>query len=105
MAKPAIQIDDNGIKRYLLDGTLEHVAWDELVEVFVMTTDAGPFVEDVFFVLEGKHGTGCVVPQGAPESSQLLERLQRLPGFDNEAIIQAMSCTENARFVCWRRDS
>jgi hypothetical protein len=44
-----------------------------------------------------------VVPQGAQESTQLLERLQRLPGFDNAALMRAMSSTEEATFVCWRR--
>jgi hypothetical protein len=33
----------------------------------------------------------------------VLQRLQRLPGFDNEAFIQAMSSIQDARFVCWRR--
>jgi hypothetical protein len=103
MAMPSIQIDDHGIRRQLADGKVEQVAWDDLQEVVVLTTADGPFAEDVFFVLAGRDGTGCVVPQGAPESGELLERLQRLPGFDNEAFIRAMSSTEDARFVCWRR--
>jgi hypothetical protein len=57
----------------------------------------------VFFVLAGRGGSGCIIPQSAPESTPLLERLQRLPGFDNEAFIRAMSSTEDATFVCWRR--
>src|SRR5262249_33350686 len=77
--------------------------WDALEEVSVLTTAEGPFAEDVFFVLAGGGGSGCVVPQGAPESGELLERLQRLPGFDNEAFIRAMSSAEDARFLCWRR--
>jgi hypothetical protein len=71
--------------------------------VVVLTTSDGPFAEDVFFMLAGQNGTGCIVPQGAPESTQLLERLQRLPGFDNGALIRAMSSTEDATFRCWRR--
>jgi hypothetical protein len=57
----------------------------------------------VFFILVGRKGSGCVVPQGAPESSPLLERLQRLPGFDIEVFMRAMASAEDARFVCWRR--
>jgi hypothetical protein len=71
--------------------------------IVVLATSDGPFAEDVFFVLSGQDGTGCVIPQGAPESTQLLERLQRLPGFDNEALIRAMSSTQDATFPCWRR--
>ena len=103
MSGPAIRIDDHGVHRELGNGTVEQVAWDDLEEVFVLTTGDGPFAEDVFFVLAGRDGSGCVVPQGAPESGERLERLQRLPGFDNEAFIRAMSSTDDARFVCWRR--
>jgi hypothetical protein len=98
-----IHIDDEGVRRELGNGKVEQVAWDDLLEVGVLTTSDGPFAEDVFFVLIGRDG-GCVVPHGAPESTALLARLQRLPGFDNEVLIRAMTSTEDARFVCWRRD-
>jgi hypothetical protein len=103
MSGPIIRIDDRGVRRELAGGKVEEVAWDALEEVSVLTTADGPFAEDVFFILAGRDGSGCVVPQGAPESGELLERLQRLPGFDNEAFIRAMSSAEDARFVCWRR--
>jgi hypothetical protein len=103
MSGPAIRIDDRGVDRELANGKVEEVAWDDLEEVSVLTTADGPFAEDVFFVLAGRDGTGCVVPQSAPESGQLLELLQRLSGFDNEAFIHAMGSTGEARFVCWRR--
>src|SRR5262249_42904855 len=88
----------------LSDGGVEQVAWNDLQGVAIMTTSEGPFAEDVYFVLAGRDGTGCVVPQGAPESTALLHRLQALPGFDNEAVIQAMSCAHDATFVCWRKE-
>jgi hypothetical protein len=99
----SIHIDDHGVRRELPDGKIEQVTWYGLREVVVLTTSDGPFAEDVFFVLEGPDGTGCVVPLGAPESRQLLEWLQRLSGFDNAALSRAMTSTENATFVCWRR--
>jgi|SRR6185436_16010459 hypothetical protein len=102
---PALAIDDVGVRRVLGDGKIEAVAWKDLVEVEIVTTDEGPFVDDVFFLLVGAEGTGCCVPQGAPGSEGLLDRLQGLPEFDNEKVIQAMGCAENARFVCWRKKS
>jgi hypothetical protein len=56
----------------------------------------------VFFVLAGRGG-GCVIPQSAPEAGLLLERLQRMPGFDSAAVIRAMGSVVDAKFVCWRR--
>jgi len=31
----------------------------------------------------------------------LLERLQCLPGFDNERVLLAMCCADNDRFLVW----
>lgn len=84
------------------DGTVERVGWDDLQKVAVVTTGDGPFAPDVFWVLHGRTG-GCAIPQGATGDRQLLERLQALPGFDNNAVIAAMSSTSDRRFVCWER--
>jgi hypothetical protein len=43
------------------------------------------------------------VPQGATGERALLERLQELPGFDDRAVIDAMSATARQRFLCWER--
>ncbi len=88
------------------DGMRKTIRWDDLDEIRILTTDEGPWHEDVHFVLitfDGKRG--CTVPQLCDGSKQLLERLQQLPGFDNEAVIEAMSSTSNAEFVCWKRAS
>jgi hypothetical protein len=102
MEGPTVQIDEQGVRQALSNGKVESVAWDELIEVYILTTSDGPFTDDVFFVLEGRNGTGCVISQAAPEGSLLLERLQRLHGFDNEAVILAMSSTDEQKIVCWR---
>ena len=99
----SIVIDDRGVRRDLGNGEIEEVAWTDLTEVQIVTTDEGPFVDDVFFLLVGRHGKGCCVPQGAPGSGPLLERLQALPDFDNDQVIAAMGSTANARFVCWKK--
>jgi hypothetical protein len=103
MSAPSIHVDASGVRRQLGNGTVEQIAWDDLLEVAVVTTSDGPFAEDVFFVLEGTNGTSCVVPQSVPESARLLEVLQRLPGFDNDTFIRAMTSTGDERFICWRR--
>ena len=100
---PATTIDDRGVRRVLGSGKIEAVEWKDLVEVQIVTTDEGPFVDDVFYLLIGANDTGCVVPQEDPQIGALLERLQALPGFDNGKVIEAMGCSENARFVCWKK--
>ena len=83
-------------------GTARLVAWSDLWAVEVATTDAGPFAEDVFWVLHGA-GQTLMIPQSAGGSDALLARLQELPGFDSRAVIAAMSSAGNERFPCWAR--
>jgi hypothetical protein len=41
---------------------------------------------------------------GSNRSRRTDARLQNLPGFNNEAVIESMTCVENKRFVCWQKD-
>lgn len=74
----------------------------DIEEVAIETTDQGPLVEDVFFVIVTKAET-LRLEQGMPGSEQLLAWLQALPGFNNQAVIDAMMCTDVARFACFKR--
>ena len=102
MSLNTVTFDDLGVKRLLSDGRVEEITWDELSEVCIVTTDQGPALDDVFYVLTG-NGKGCAVPSEAVGMKELLPWLQSLPSFNNEVAIQAMSCTTNAKFVCWQR--
>ena len=97
-----VRLSDTGIVCERPDGKVERVDWADLQKVEVVTTSEGPFEPDVFWVLHGTQG-GCAVPQGATGDRPLLERLQALPGFNNGAVIEAMSSTSDRRFLCWQR--
>jgi len=78
----------------------------DLVELRLKTTDQGPIFEDVFWVLiAAKPGGGTVtvlIPTEFDTSNQLRDRLMDLPGFNHEAMIDAMTCVNDREFVCWR---
>lgn len=93
-APAVVTVDETGVSR-----GAERVPWAELVRVEVLTTDEGPFAEDVWWLLHDARGGGCAVP-GA-QAGVVLPWLQRLPGFRNEVVILAMGSTENARFLAW----
>lgn len=97
-----VHLSGHGVRCERPDGSTEQVAWDDLHRVEVLTTDDGPFAPDVFWALLGTSG-GCLIPQGATGERELSGRLGQLPGFDHEAVIQAMGSTANARFLCWQR--
>jgi hypothetical protein len=102
--KPGITVDDDGVRRLLADGTEESVTWADLAEVAIRTTPEGPWKEDVFFLLVRSGGGGCAVPAGDPSADALMSRLQSLPGFDNEAFIEAMTTMDDGLFVVWQRN-
>jgi hypothetical protein len=98
-----IQVDDMGVLRE--DGPIrEQIAWADVQEIRIITTDSGPYREDVFFALVTADGKGCLVPHDAAVRTKLLEELQsRFPGLDNDVIIKAMGCTSNNSFLVWDR--
>ena len=97
-----VRVTDTDVACERPDGKTERVTWSDLQRVEVLTTSDGPMAPDVFWLLHGTDG-GCAVPQGATGDSELLERLQRLPGFDNATFIEAMGSTSERRFLCWQR--
>lgn len=97
-----VRLSDSEVVCDRPDGKVERVAWNDLQKVEVVTTDEGPFVADVFWVLHGSDG-GCAIPSSATGEKEFLERLQALPGFNNGAVIEAMACCDNRRFLCWQR--
>lgn len=75
---------------------------DTLVGVDIVTTDDGPFSDDLFWVLSDQWGQQVVIPGGAKGAEALPDTLGSLQGFDHMAVMKAMSSTANARFEIWR---
>ena len=98
-----VEFDEREIRRLLPDGKMESIRWDELHEIGIVTTDEGPWAEDVFWLFSNAdQSQGCAVPNGADGFPALLSRIQALPEFDNEAVVLAMGSAANDRFVVWR---
>jgi hypothetical protein len=75
---------------------------DDLDEIGVETTDQGPFVEDVFWIL--KKGKMCIrIGEPHPVFKMLMDAFGSLEGFDWRPFVEAQSCTDNRYFMCWRR--
>ena len=98
-----VRFDESGIFSAYPDGQTQMIPWGEVECVAIETNDSGPWGADVWWLLEG--GTSrCTYPQGATgDPEALAEYPKRFPGFSDAAVIKAMGCTSNARFVCWER--
>ena len=102
-ASRAIQSVRVGSEELSLDyknGDTENYFFKDLKRVSIITTDEGPMLDDVFWLMLFEEVI-IMIPQGIPGENGLLERLQELPGFNNEAVIKAMQSTENNAFEVW----
>ena len=97
----SVVFDQERVTRTMANGKVETINWTELCEIESITTNKGPFVDDVFWLLVSKEG-GVAIPSETAGLDQLLLRLQELPGFDNAQVILAMGCTDNASFIVWK---
>ena len=76
---------------------------DELDEIGIETTDQGPFVEDLFLILnQGPIRLRIADPH--PIFRQLMDSFGSLENFDWENFADAMSSLENQYFPCWNRN-
>jgi hypothetical protein len=96
-----VQVDDRGVT-VVTDKGRAAVRWADVTRARIITTSAGPWGEDVYFVLETTEGKGCIVPHEAAVRTKLLEEMQaRLTGVDDRKVIEAMGCTSKGTFVIW----
>jgi hypothetical protein len=96
-----VQVDDTGVIVFTNKGR-DELRWDEVTRAHIITTSAGPWGEDVFFVLEGTEGKGCAVPHDAAVRTKLLQEMQaRFEGIDDRKVIEAMGSTSRATFIIW----
>jgi hypothetical protein len=81
------------------------VAWAELEDIEITTTDRGPVEEDLFWHLRAA-GHECVISNGRIDDTHLYDHLRTLPGMTADSygrIIEATGSTANARFPIWQR--
>lgn len=95
-----VWFDEYGAWSHWPEKDPQAVAWSELIGVAVETTDQGPFDEDVWWHLATNNGV-VTYPSEATGAGDLLERLQKIPTFNNERLIQAMGSTSNQTFILW----
>lgn len=100
-----VSSDESGVTVVCPFLELQSIRWNQIDRIVIETNDSGPWGDDVWWVLEGSDRI-VKYPLGASRDAAMVEIYpQRFAGFDYEAMFQAMTCTECARFVCWARES
>jgi hypothetical protein len=99
-----VEYDVEAIRNYGGAALPAVIRWDEIDEIAVLTSEIGPAGDDVVWVFSNASGSPVVLIAGtSPGFAALLAELQRLPNFDNEALLMAMGSLKLARFIVWRR--
>jgi len=80
-------------------------AWAMIERILLRTTDQGPFLPDVLWVIEPIDSDALIFPGGASGESEAIRAFQvHLAGFRDDEVVTAMGCTSNREFVVWERE-
>lgn len=83
-------------------GADQSLAFAQITDVSVETNCLGPFVEDVFWLIN-RETEAVRIPQCSPVFAVLLKQFELLEGFDWDAFGRSMGSTDDALFPCWSR--
>ena len=98
-----VSTNEHGIGVDHPNGQHQAVSWSEATRVFIETNDSGPLGMDWWWIVESPE-TLCEFPDGSRgEKEARAAFTAHLKGLDWDAVIDAVGCTENARFVCWEK--
>ncbi len=92
-----VYVTEEGVTRHYADGSVEALAWEDVVEVRV----GGVTEVDALIVLLDRDGEGCVVPKSATDAT-FLARLRYLPDFDLDRLSAAVESPQEGYVVIWR---
>lgn len=82
----------------------EAVRWDELTKVEVLARETGPDKQEPLFLLYGATDAGVAVPGPLARQHDLAGLLrQRLPGFDEGRLAQALAAADSGRYTLWEK--
>lgn len=98
----SVTFDHSAITLHQPDGRRGSLQWDNLGSVTVAVT-AVEVSDDVFWLLLSRDRSRFLaVPLCAVGERELVLAMQlRLRGFNNDAVINAMTSTETEHFVVW----
>lgn len=80
----------------------EQIKWVEIEEIFLVNTDEGPFLPDIWLILMGA-GKGCSIPHGNKGYDEIYKIVSKYSGFNFENVVKSMSCADNAKFELWKK--
>ncbi|MEM9287993.1 MAG: hypothetical protein AAGA36_06625 [Pseudomonadota bacterium] len=99
-----VTLTDDTIGSSDFEGTSQSISKDDLHKVVIVTDSSGPWGEDLIWLgydIKGELAFGF--PLGAKNEQDFIRYLTTLPGYDDKALVNAMSSTSEAYFIIWQR--
>lgn len=98
-----VSLDEKAIRIQEPGGALHVVPWGSIAQVTIRTEHSAQRGFDLAWVLILRDGRASVVlPVDAEGEHELVKVMQaRLPGFDNMAVVEAMSAATDEDFLVW----
>lgn len=99
----SIEVSAWGVRRFVSGGRFDALSWDELSQVSLSTAPDAEDGEDVHLRLSGGDERSVQVAHTmAVESGLLAELATRLRGFDQGAMVEALTRDHDSVSVLWR---
>ncbi len=97
---------ENGKIKAIVKNTPYFFAISDIEQVLIITTDLGPFYDDMCLVIRIDKETAIFIMSEHPSyRSFLFDQLGKAIKLDYDTIIKASICTENHIFVIYKRES
>ena len=100
---PVLTIGENKMKISYPSGEFDEIAILDITKIEIVTTDDGPWNEDLWWVFSSKNREEPLcVPQLSLGNERIFNLLEsRFTSVDMRAIQKAMGSTSNAKFEVW----
>jgi len=79
----------------------EEILWQDIKEIKLINTDAGPAAPDIWLALLGEN-SGCLIPHGSKGFDDVYEIISKYENFDFENVTKSMTSTSNEHFSLWK---
>lgn len=95
----------NGRVEAVFEGKSYSFTKEDIEKVMIITTDKGPFYDDMCLVIRIDSETAVFVMSEHPQfSGFLFDELKTLVRIDYNKVIEASACIENNIFILYNRD-
>lgn len=100
---PVLKVGENEMKISYPNGESDDIAISDITKIEIVTTDEGPWNEDLWWVFSSKNkDEPFCAPQMSLGNEKIFNLLEsRFSFVDMKAIQKAMGATSNARFEVW----